>query len=263
MKDVCGFRRGFKPPTMYELQTWILKEEKNAILFIVHEAKLSWIETGCSIMSDGWTYTNGRTLINFLVNNPKGTYFLKSIDASDQVKDAKLLFKLLDEVVEEVGEKNIIQVITDNVSAYKTAGRMLMEKKKNLYWTPCAAHCIELMLEDIFKLPFHTSVFTKAKKIINFIYGYAWVLAMVRKFTGGDLVKPAVTRFVTAFLTFQSLFGARDELESFFTSRKWKTSSYASRSLGKNVRNIVLKSKSFWPGVVYMLNATKPLVIVL
>ena len=30
-------------------------------------------------------------------------------------------------------------------------GRKLLMKKYNLYWTPCAEHCIDLMFEDIGK----------------------------------------------------------------------------------------------------------------
>jgi hypothetical protein len=37
-----------------------------------------------------------------------------TLDASNQVKDANLLFCLLDEVVEEVGVQNVVQVITNN-----------------------------------------------------------------------------------------------------------------------------------------------------
>ncbi|GAU21409.1 hypothetical protein TSUD_32390 [Trifolium subterraneum] len=44
-----------------------------------------------------------------------------------------------------------IQVVTDNVANYKAAGDLLMQKWKQLYWTPCAAHCIDLMLEDFEK----------------------------------------------------------------------------------------------------------------
>ena len=32
-------------------------------------------------MSDSWTNGKSRCLINFLVNSPTGTWFLKSIDA--------------------------------------------------------------------------------------------------------------------------------------------------------------------------------------
>ena len=67
------------------------------------------------------------------------------------MKDENLLFCLLDEVVEHVGEANIVQVIIDNASNYVLAGKMLEEKHKTILWTPCAAHCIDLMLEDIGK----------------------------------------------------------------------------------------------------------------
>ena len=63
--------------------------------------------------------------------------FLRSVDASDRVKDAHLLFQLLDEVVGEVGVVNVVQIITDNTSNYVLAGKMLEEKHKTMFWTPC------------------------------------------------------------------------------------------------------------------------------
>lgn len=39
---------------------------------------------------------------------------------------------LLDEVVKEIGEYIIVQVVTDNASAYKVIGALLMDKRKNL-----------------------------------------------------------------------------------------------------------------------------------
>ena len=38
------------------------------------------------------------------------------------MKDATLLFKLLDDMVEEIGEANVVQVITDNAKNYIKAG---------------------------------------------------------------------------------------------------------------------------------------------
>ena len=67
------------------------------------------------------------------------------------------MFKYLDEVVEEIGEDNVVQVITDNVSNYVNAGMRLMKKRRRLWWTSCAAHCIDLMLEDIGKLNVHAT----------------------------------------------------------------------------------------------------------
>ena len=54
-------------------------------------------------MSNGWTNGKNRTIINFLDSCPQGTMFLRSVDASYRLKDANLLFELLDEIVTTVG----------------------------------------------------------------------------------------------------------------------------------------------------------------
>jgi len=58
-------------------------------------------------------------------------------------------------VVEEIGEENVIQIVTDNGANYKAVRELLMQKRKKLYWTPCATHCIDLMLED-FEKKYHS-----------------------------------------------------------------------------------------------------------
>ena len=104
-------------------------------------------------MSDGWTDQRGKTIINFVIACPKGTMFLKSIDASSHVKDAHLIFSFLADVVEEVGVANVVQAITDNAANYVAAGRLLSTKYPTIFWTPCATHCIDLMLEDCYHQP--------------------------------------------------------------------------------------------------------------
>jgi len=69
-------------------------------------------------MADGWIDRKTRTILNFLVNNPKGTVILKSIDASNICKTTEQIFKMIDDVVEEVGEENVIQIIIDNATSY-------------------------------------------------------------------------------------------------------------------------------------------------
>ena len=55
MDAVANFGPGFKPPSMHELRTWILKEEVNDLSIIMEDHKKAWKQYGCSIMSDGWT----------------------------------------------------------------------------------------------------------------------------------------------------------------------------------------------------------------
>ena len=70
-------------------------------------------------MSDGWHDSVAKKdIVNFLVNSPKGSVFMKLKDVSEVVKDATLLFKMLYEMVEEIGEAYVVQVITDNAKSY-------------------------------------------------------------------------------------------------------------------------------------------------
>lgn len=55
-------------------------------------------------MADSWKDVQRRTIIIFLVSCPRGLYFVSSIDVTDIIEDAANLFKLLDKVVEEMGE---------------------------------------------------------------------------------------------------------------------------------------------------------------
>ncbi|KAI9174209.1 hypothetical protein LWI28_013741 [Acer negundo] len=164
-RSIGNFGRGLKPPTPYELSTTILNAEEENTKAIVADLKKTWTQTGVSILSDEWKDMRGRQLINFLVNNPYCTVCLKLVDASNVVKDAKLLFNLLDEVVEEVCEDIVVQVVTDNASNYKKASEMLMKKSTRLWWTLCTAHCIDLILEKIGDLPQHKNALRKAKKV--------------------------------------------------------------------------------------------------
>ena len=66
------------------------------------------------------------------MKSSKGTVFLKSIDASTISKTVEKVFQMMDNIVEEVGEDNVIQVVTDNVANYKVVGQMLMTKRKKV-----------------------------------------------------------------------------------------------------------------------------------
>jgi len=67
-----------------------------------------------------------RILLTSLSTFPKGSVFIRSMDISEIIKDVNLLFKVLDDMVEEVREENVVQVVTDNASNYVKAGKKLI-----------------------------------------------------------------------------------------------------------------------------------------
>ena len=74
---------------------------------VVAGYRADWEKYGCTIMTDGWTDRKRRTILNFLVHSPNGTIFLKFVDAYKITKTTNKIFKMIDDVVEEV-EKNIL-----------------------------------------------------------------------------------------------------------------------------------------------------------
>ncbi|CAN1124778.1 hypothetical protein LINPERPRIM_LOCUS31286 [Linum perenne] len=188
----------------------------------------------------------------------------ESLDTSNFSKNASKVFEMLDNVVEKVGEENVIQIVTDNAAAYKAAGTKLMEKRKHLFWTPCAAHCFDLMLEDFDKnLKVHKSTIEKGRKITNFIYASTILISMLREFTTGhDLVRPGATRFATTYLTLACLSEHKGALMTMFSSDAWKKGSFSNIPKGKSVQGIVLDGR-FWSNVSLCIRAALPLVKVL
>ncbi|ERM97366.1 hypothetical protein AMTR_s00073p00197510 [Amborella trichopoda] len=139
---------GVKRPTTYELSRPILDEEVEEVRKWIEEYKQSWPRTDIALMSDGWlNKVNKKDFVNFLVYSLKGTAFLSSKDVSGMKKDANFYVRLYDQIVEEVGDKHVVQFITNNTRACVSAGSKLMDRRKHLIWTSCAAHNIDLMLE--------------------------------------------------------------------------------------------------------------------
>ena len=116
---------GYKGPNYHQLRVNLLKYAKNEVQLLVDSYNAIWAKVGCTIMGDGWTDNRQRTLINFLVNCPKGISFVKYVDASNIVKDAINLFMLVDEVIEWVGPLNVVHIVTNNAINYVVARRLI------------------------------------------------------------------------------------------------------------------------------------------
>jgi hypothetical protein len=119
----------------------------------------------------------------------------------------------LDKFIQEIGPRYVVQVITDNATNYVVVGKLLMERYRTLYWTPCVARCIDLMLEDMGKIPWIKEIVESTRSVTKYIYNHTYVLTLMRQFIGNkELVHPAITRFATSFIALQSLHNSMLEL---------------------------------------------------
>ena len=252
---------GIEPPSPYEIKNKYLDMEHKDMEDYVNIQREKWKTYGCTIMSDGWTGPTKLSIINFMVYSKGSTIFLKSVDASDKIKDNKYIYGLLKDVIKEVGETNVVQIVTDNGSAFVKAGKLLM-KKYNLYWTSCAAHCIDLMFEDIAKRATVSELITNARKITNFIYNHGWLLAKVRKVCGGDIVRPGATRFATNYIALESLLKKRADLKKIFISDEWASHKLSRSTIGHDVE-VLMFDHTYWEKVSKLVSIYEPLYTVL
>ncbi|XP_028059457.1 uncharacterized protein LOC114263158 [Camellia sinensis] len=234
----------YKVPTYHEVRVPLLNDSKKELQLFIDSIKSTWANTGCTIMSNGWTDGRHRTLINFLVYCPRGITFVKSIDASDVVKDAPLLFKLFEEIIEWVGVSNIVHMVTNNGANYVAAGRLVSQTYKNINWSPCEAHCLNLVLSDISKLNHVKELASRASSVTRFIYNRPWLIAWLRKRKGWtEIVRPGATRFAITFIALHSIQKHMHDLKALVTSKDFVDSRHAKDKKAKEVVAIILDSK--------------------
>ncbi|RZC82801.1 hypothetical protein C5167_045589 [Papaver somniferum] len=260
--DMALWVLDIKMPSYDSLRGDLLDRSTQEADELCQDLRKSWEVTGCSVIADRWINRTGCTVIKFFIYCSKGTIFLKSIDASEASKSSEELFNLFDSIVQEVGPRNIVHFITDTTPNYKAAGKMLMNKYKTFFWSACATHCINLMLEELGEIDEIKEALRRAKKVCQLIYNHAWVLNKMRKITGGrDIVRPALTRFATNFLTLQNIVSLKEPLHQMFTSTTWMESAMSKQRSWKVTETVL--DPQFWSLCSLTLKVTEPLLAIL
>ena len=114
------------------------------------------------------------------------------------------------------------------------------------------------MLEDIGNMKHIKETLDQVKMIISFIYNSLKVVNLMKVFTKDkDLLRPGITRFVTEFISLQSLIRYEGDLKMMCITNEWRefNKDRSRKSLRDKVSNLILadqfwkrqrKSKSSW-----------------
>lgn len=106
----------FMPPSYNQLRTKELVDEVRCIERDTLDIREKWKRYGCTIVSDGWSDTRRRPIINFMACSIHGAVFLKAVDTCGEEKSGEFIFEHLKQVILEVGLENVVQVCMDNTS---------------------------------------------------------------------------------------------------------------------------------------------------
>lgn len=183
--------------------------------------------TGCAVVSDGWTDTVNRPLLNYLYVAPSGVRYLYHKDTSGAEKTAEYIADVTSEAIEIIGPDNVTVFVTDSAAVNKAAGALLEAKYKKLFWLRCIAHCADLLLHDVGRLSFAKRIISQAKQIIKFIKNHHWSAALVRAVSKEgsklSLLLPGETRFATSVIMLERLLKMREDIGDAVAHATWRS----------------------------------------
>ncbi|XP_057502746.1 uncharacterized protein LOC130786472 [Actinidia eriantha] len=173
-----------------------------------------------------------RPLINVMAASSGRAMFLKSIDASGNVKDAEYVASLFIQVIKDLGEANVVHIVTDNASNYKAVERSIEGKYPHIFWTPCVVHSLNLALKSICEpgeksLQYAQCMWVSdlVKQVIdirNFILNHGMANHIFNRYSSLKLLSVAETRFASSFIMAKVLWEVKLSLEKMVMDSNWK-----------------------------------------
>ena len=216
-------------------------------------------------MCNDWSSRTRKTIINFVAYCDRSMIYLSSVDTTNKPKTTNYLFSLMDMIVEEVREENVVKVVTNNNASFKSTSMLLILKRKHLFWSPYATHCIDLILEDIGSMKRIKETLDQKKIITSFIYNSLKVVNLMKVFTKDrDLLHLGITRFSTEFISFECLIHYEGDLKMMCRTNEWRefNKDWSKWSLIDKVSNLILTDR-FWKKAKEVQTIKEPLVKVL
>ncbi|KAM0923597.1 hypothetical protein ACQ4PT_005436 [Festuca glaucescens] len=199
-----------------------------------------------------------------ILDAPKGK---NSEDFSGEEKTGEAIAQFLLQAIEEIGPANVLQVITDNASNCKSAGREIQKVHNHIFWSPCVVHTLNLVFKDFAnKFAWMVDTYQTGKVIVKFFRNHQHFLALFRGKSELDLLKVSKTRFASHYILLKRLMEVREALTTSVVSSKWKDLVRACDTQTKNAANAIVKNimdERFWDEIGIILDITKPLYYVI
>jgi hypothetical protein len=159
----------YTPPSYNVVHTSLLKAKKKKVERKTTQLGDSLHKYGVILCADGWDNVQSRPLLNIIQTGTRGNLFLGTIDTTGEHKDAQDIAEQIITFVAKVGSHNVVQICTDNAATMANAGHMVMQSNPHMYVQGCAAHCLDLLLEDWDKQLWIKRLMKKERRICTFV----------------------------------------------------------------------------------------------
>lgn len=161
-------RPTYNPPTRHVLSTHLLDEEFNRVQTKV---KQTVDKADCiSVISDGWSNVRGQGIINYIVTTPQPVFY-KRTDTKDNRHTGPYIANELKVVINDLGPEKIFTLVTDNVPNMKVAWAHVEETYPHITTIGCAAHTLNLLLNDVIVLKTMDTLHKRTKQVVKYVKG--------------------------------------------------------------------------------------------
>ncbi|XP_077240039.1 uncharacterized protein LOC143880943 [Tasmannia lanceolata] len=260
-KAIAAFGPGYEPPSIENLSNSFLSKEKTRINKAVIPVKESWGNTGCTIICvDGSVGKIGCHCINIFVSSPRGLLFLQAVDVKKGDEADDVFSGFLKKSVLEVGPTNVLQIILHPWSTAKSLGSLIQSEFQQIFWSPCASHSIDMLMDDMIGLDWIKPIVLCAKGIQHTIltqqHSFQFTFSQDLK---DESVDPLHPKFTPTYYLVQRILELKQALLEVVLSEDWSQWKLTFPEDVSSIEATVLGNE-FWAGAHLMLQVCEPFV---
>ncbi|XP_066379528.1 uncharacterized protein [Miscanthus floridulus] len=194
--------------------------------------------------------------------------FLGAVNTEGEIKRKKYIAEMLISVIDSVGPKNVVQVITDNAANYKGVGLIIEQKYDHIFWTPCVVHTLNLALKNICDakdndaenagLMWIKDTMEVAFMIKNYIMNHGMRLSMFNEFSKLKFLAIADTRFASHIIMLKRFLVLKESLVLMVVGDKWSTYREDDVDKARSIKDKLLDD-FWWDNVKYIVDFAEPI----
>ncbi|GBG70385.1 hypothetical protein CBR_g6513 [Chara braunii] len=224
------------------LRTTLLDELDDEVQKCVRLVLDTLKETGCTIMTDGWTNIRGQTLYNYHVGTEIGVAYVAT-DVMHGKKDASALANAWLKRVKsmDIELSDITTFVLDSAGVNVAAMEVFQkdENVKHIFWIPCVAHIMDLILEDIGGIDWVASRISQARLVTWFFKPHGHAREVLEAYSKKTLQLPAETRFGTNVIMMTRLVELWAELTQVVGDDRWRETVWSTSKIHKDAAKAV------------------------
>lgn len=258
------------PPGADAFYKTCLEEEHKKVKEKMAKERNKNMRRGVILVGDGATNVKRQPVMNVIAVRGNTKEFIEALDCRGQTKDARFICKQFTRVMENLYpgcQKTVTGIFQDN--ATRKSWELIEEKHPWIVAGACQPHVLDLLLEDVGKLPLCTSTMDDVHKVRGFLRRYEKVSHIFSTLQVSAIRRPGDTRFAMNCISMSDVWTNKAAIMSTFNSSELHEFMLVSKNQkGKDGQSVkishdqckaIIFENSFWDKLRWALKAMEPI----